>query len=94
MRCRCGSGSAAGLEAVLPRQGTSRPSGLTRFLENERLLAGIPALRERREDIEPLARHFAGVYRDANAKPTLELDQGGRVAQFNKRFGGLSLKKS
>ena len=36
-----GSGGAAGLEAVLPRQGTSRPNGLTRFLENERLLAGI-----------------------------------------------------
>ena len=36
-----GSGGAAGLEAVLPRPGTSRPSGLTRFLENERLLAGI-----------------------------------------------------
>jgi large subunit ribosomal protein L31 len=25
---------------------------------------------------------------------TRQLDQGGRVAQFNKRFGGLSLKKS
>ena len=36
----------------------------------------IPALRERREDIELLARHFAKVFRDANAKPTLELDQG------------------
>jgi multiple sugar transport system permease protein len=36
-----GSGSAAGLEAVLSHPGTSRPSGLTRFLENERLLAGI-----------------------------------------------------
>ncbi len=36
-----GSGSAAGLEAVLSHPGTSRPSGLTRFLESERLLAGI-----------------------------------------------------
>ena len=36
-----GSGSAAGLEAVLPHPGTSRPSGMTRFLESERLLAGI-----------------------------------------------------
>jgi|GEM_PF-56081 len=25
---------------------------------------------------------------------TRQLDQGGRVAQFNKRFGGLTLKKS
>ena len=25
---------------------------------------------------------------------TRQVDQGGRVAQFNKRFGGLSLKKS
>lgn len=25
---------------------------------------------------------------------TRQLDQGGRVAQFNKRFGGLSLKKN
>ena len=25
---------------------------------------------------------------------TRQLDQGGRVAQFNKRFGGLSLKKA
>jgi large subunit ribosomal protein L31 len=24
---------------------------------------------------------------------TRQLDQGGRVAQFNKRFGGLTLKK-
>ena len=24
----------------------------------------------------------------------LEIDSGGRVAQFNKRFGGLTLKKS
>ena len=36
-----GSGSAAGLEVVLPRPVTSRPAGLTRFLENERLLAAI-----------------------------------------------------
>jgi len=36
-----GSGGAAGLEAVLPRSGTSGPSGLTRFLESERLLAGV-----------------------------------------------------
>ena len=34
-----GSGSAAGLEVVLPHPGTSRPTGMTRFLENERLLA-------------------------------------------------------
>ena len=30
-----GSGGAAGFEAVLPHPGTSRPSGLTRFLESE-----------------------------------------------------------
>jgi len=34
-----GSGSATGIEVVLPRQGATRPAGLTRFLENERLLA-------------------------------------------------------
>jgi hypothetical protein len=36
-----GSGGAVGLEAVLPHPGTSRPTGWTRFLENERLLAFI-----------------------------------------------------
>jgi DNA-binding NtrC family response regulator len=36
----------------------------------------IPALRERREDIALLARHFANVYREANAKPKLELEEG------------------
>jgi multiple sugar transport system permease protein len=34
-----GSGGAAGLEVALPHPGTSRPAGLTRFLESERLLA-------------------------------------------------------
>jgi multiple sugar transport system permease protein len=36
-----GSGGAAGLEVVLSHPGTSRPAGLTRFLENERLLAAL-----------------------------------------------------
>jgi len=36
-----GSGGAAGFEVALPHPGTSRPRGLTRFLESERLLAGI-----------------------------------------------------
>jgi multiple sugar transport system permease protein len=36
-----GSGSAARLEVALPHPGTSRPSGLARFLESERLLAGM-----------------------------------------------------
>ena len=36
-----GSAGAAGLEVVLPHPGTSRPTGLTRFLENERLLAAL-----------------------------------------------------
>jgi two-component system response regulator AtoC len=35
----------------------------------------IPPLRERREDIELLARHFASELREANAKPQLEIDQ-------------------
>ncbi len=34
-----GSGGAAGYEVALPHPGTSRPARLTRFLENERLLA-------------------------------------------------------
>jgi multiple sugar transport system permease protein len=34
-----GSGGATGMEVALPHPGTSRPSGMTRFLENERLLA-------------------------------------------------------
>ena len=34
-----GSGGAAGIEVALPHPGTSRPSGMTRFLESERLLA-------------------------------------------------------
>jgi multiple sugar transport system permease protein len=34
-----GSGGAAGLEVALPHPGTSRPTGWTRFLESERLLA-------------------------------------------------------
>jgi multiple sugar transport system permease protein len=34
-----GGSGVAGMEAVLPHPGTSRPSGMTRFLENERLLA-------------------------------------------------------
>jgi multiple sugar transport system permease protein len=34
-----GSGTAAGIEVALPHPGTSRPAGLTRFLESERLLA-------------------------------------------------------
>jgi len=36
-----GSGSATGIEVALPRQGAARPAGLTRFLENERLLAMV-----------------------------------------------------
>ena len=36
-----GSGGAAGIEVALPHPGTSRPGGLTRFLESERLLAGM-----------------------------------------------------
>jgi multiple sugar transport system permease protein len=36
-----GSGGAAGYEAVLPHPGTSRPARLTRFLENEGLLAAV-----------------------------------------------------
>ncbi len=36
-----GSGGAAGLEVALPHPGTSRPAGLTRLLENERLLAAV-----------------------------------------------------
>ena len=36
-----GSAGAAGLEVVLPHPRTSRPTGLTRFLENERLLAAL-----------------------------------------------------
>jgi multiple sugar transport system permease protein len=34
-----GSGGAAGIEVALPHPRTSRPNGLTRFLESERLLA-------------------------------------------------------
>jgi multiple sugar transport system permease protein len=34
-----GSGGAAGLEVALPHPGATRPAGLTRFLESERLLA-------------------------------------------------------
>ncbi len=36
-----GSGGAAGLEVALPHPGTSSPAGLTRLLENERLLAAV-----------------------------------------------------
>jgi multiple sugar transport system permease protein len=36
-----GSGGAAGMEVALPHPRTSRPGGLARFLENERLLAGM-----------------------------------------------------
>ena len=36
-----GSGGAAGIEVALPHPGTSRPAGLTRLLENERLLAAL-----------------------------------------------------
>jgi multiple sugar transport system permease protein len=36
-----GSGHAAGFEVALPHPATSRPTNLTRFLENERLLAFI-----------------------------------------------------
>jgi multiple sugar transport system permease protein len=36
-----GSGAAAGLEVALAHPGTSRPAGLRRFLENERLLAAL-----------------------------------------------------
>jgi len=39
-----GAGGAAGLEVALPHPGTSQPAPLTRFLENERLLAGLLAL--------------------------------------------------
>ena len=38
---RLDPGGAAGIEAALPHPGTSRPAGLTRFLESERLLALI-----------------------------------------------------
>jgi multiple sugar transport system permease protein len=34
-----GSGGAAGMEVALPHPGTSRPTGMTRLLESERLLA-------------------------------------------------------
>jgi len=36
-----GGSGVAGMEAVLPHPGTSRPSGMTRFLESERLLAAM-----------------------------------------------------
>src|SRR5262249_52354970 len=36
-----GSGGAAGIEVALPHPGTSRPAGLTRLLESERLLAAL-----------------------------------------------------
>ena len=36
-----GSGGAAGIEVVLPHPGTTRPAGMTRFLESERLLAMV-----------------------------------------------------
>ena len=36
-----GGSGVAGMEVVLPHPGTSRPSGMTRFLENERLLAAM-----------------------------------------------------
>jgi len=36
-----GSGGAAGIEVALPHPGTSRPAGLTRVLESERLLACV-----------------------------------------------------
>jgi len=36
-----GSGGAAGMEVALPHPRTSRPGGLTRFLESERMLAGM-----------------------------------------------------
>ena len=36
-----GSGGTAGMEVALPHPRTSRPGGLTRFLESERLLAGM-----------------------------------------------------
>jgi multiple sugar transport system permease protein len=36
-----GSGGAAGIEVALSHPGTSRPAGLTRFLESERLLAAL-----------------------------------------------------
>jgi multiple sugar transport system permease protein len=34
-----GSGGATGIEVALPHPGTTRPAGLTRFLESERVLA-------------------------------------------------------
>jgi multiple sugar transport system permease protein len=36
-----GSAGAAGIEVALPHPGTSRPAGLARFLESERLLAAL-----------------------------------------------------
>jgi multiple sugar transport system permease protein len=36
-----GAGSAAGFEVALPHPGASRPAGLARVLENERLLAAL-----------------------------------------------------
>ena len=36
-----GAGSATGIEVALPHPGTSQPAPLTRFLENERLLAFV-----------------------------------------------------
>jgi multiple sugar transport system permease protein len=36
-----GAGSAAGFEVALPHPGASRPAGLARILENERLLAAL-----------------------------------------------------
>ncbi len=36
-----GAGSATGIEVALPHPRTLRPSGMTRFLENERLLAFV-----------------------------------------------------
>src|SRR5574339_54917 len=36
-----GSGGAAGIEVALPHPGTTRPTGLTRFLESERMLAAL-----------------------------------------------------
>jgi len=42
---------------------------------------------------DTLALEIDPTFHPAWTGGTRQLDQGGRVAQFNKRFGGLSLKK-
>ena len=68
-----GSGGAVGLEAVLPHPGTSRPTGWTRFLENERLLGDL-----RR------ANRFLEAVIDELDSGAIALDEGGVIQAINR----------